>query len=589
MSAAMPDLVSLPFELKLGLQDLVANMSVHCGQTLGRLDLIGALGGRPQSRYLLSVSKQVFQITGSCPDRIVCKKITSNMKGKIITAEGAQQVITGSDFQLKIGETVAFSGFQCSRRDGDLMEIEFPDMELSNCFTASLKSTAPAEESVEEPGTTDDDEEVVEMPVDGSRLVMVKDEPMYEVADADEEPKAMYEVADAEKEPKAAEVAERTDAMEVEERPSTVMVKAEPGSEKASVELASEEERASMIPVKSEIGETMECVQSVRIHIAFPKRGLELLFEAVEPGWEFGRETFSRESDDRVKGQIPRQVFVIDDVEAGGQNIKVQMISPRFKCFLVSEDATQRELPDSFYFARQETVLFVNKTRQDDDVLFILSFSEDEIDLLSEDDDNDSGEESLEEEDDGSAEEGEECDSEYDSDSDFIDNSFEDVGLSAYVEVDAMLKISKQHLKRQCGEDSALGIFMNLNDREELMAAHGRLKDHVQKLKIAHDVEKKETIKFAVTNVDENEQCDGKPFQSFEGHRKLLEGLYIENHLGKGRNDESCFGYRPPKPADEESSQADAAMPKAKKSRVIKPAVVPHTDGDKGPAEGSAL
>ena len=586
MSAAMPDLVSLPFELKLGLQDLVANMSVHCGQTLGRLDLIGALGGRPQSRYLLSVSKQVFQITGSCPDRIVCKKITSNMKGKIITAEGAQQVITGSDFQLKIGETVAFSGFQCSRRDGDLMEIEFPDMELRNCFTASLKSTAPAEESVEEPGTTDDDEEVVEMPVDGSRLVLVKEEPRYEAADAEEEPKAAG-VADAEEEPKAAEVAERTDAMEVEERLSTVMVKAEPGSEKASVELASEEERASMILVKSEIGETMECVQSVRIHIVFPKRGLELLFDAVEPGWEFGRETFSQESDDRVKGQIPRQVFVIDDVEAGGQNIKVQVMSPRFKCFLVSEDATQRELPDLFYFARQERVLFVNKTRQDDDVLFTLSFSEDEVDLLSEDNDDDSGEESLEEEDEGSAEESEECDSEYDSD--FVDNSFEDVGLSAYVEVDAMLKISKQHLKRQCGEDSALGIFMNLNDRDEVMAAHGRLKDHVQKLKLALEVEKKESIKFAVTNVDENEQCDGKPFQSFEDHRKLLEGLYIEKHLGKGRNDESCFGYRPLKPADEEGSQADAAKPTAKRPRVIKPAVVPHTDGDKGPAEGSAL
>jgi hypothetical protein len=102
------------------------------------------------------------------------------------------------------------------------------------------------------------------------------------------------------------------------------------------------------------------------------------------------------------------------------------------------------------------------------------------------------------------------------------------------------------------------------------------------------DEERKAALEENRINVVRNIEWDRAPYDAFEEKTRELEQLYVANHIAK-HPDKPCFGYRPPKPADEESSQADAAKSKAKRPRVIKPAVVPHTDGDKGPAEGSAL
>ncbi len=104
------------------------------------------------------------------------------------------------------------------------------------------------------------------------------------------------------------------------------------------------------------------------------------------------------------------------------------------------------------------------------------------------------------------------------------------------------------------------------------------------------DEERKAAFEENCINVVRNIEWDRAPYDAFEEKTRELEQLYIANHIAK-HPDKPCFGYRPPKPVDEELSQpkADEEKPKAKRPRVIKPAVVPHTDGDKGPAEGSAL
>jgi hypothetical protein len=564
MSSAVPVLVNI----QLKLQDLAVHKSAQYGQTFGRGDLVEALAGGTQPRYLLAVSRQVFKIRGPCREGVVCEKLTPNMRCRILDAQGKFTPVETNVFQLKNGQTAAFSGFMSNLIDRDVMQIDFPDVELRNCFTVSLEfisllASVKEEPDDEEGAEPSDDHEAEPEPVAVSGPVSVKCEKIdAEMEEAPAEAAVAKEVTPAAKEITPA-------ATETEEVPRAAMVKAEPVYE--NVEPVVE---ALPVLVKSEECEVMDGEQSVQIHIGFPKFEFELPYDAVERGWDFGRARFSEVSLDRVKIQIPRQVFVIDYVEPGGQKIKIQMITPKLKCFLVPEGGQERtEVSDTFEVSRNEIVLFVNKEREDTEVLFTLRFSDDELNLISdeeEDIEEDKGDcEDEEDLEDANMNAYESCDF-TDSEDEYVEN---DVAQAIGDMLDASVKgfrgaFDKDAEAEEVPKFSAIG-------KRVVQEAHRFFDVRADSVKldligVPSDAVRKITLEKSCANIEDNKEWAKAPYSDFEEKTRELEDLYVINHILK-HPDKSCYSYRVAKP-----DEVVLPKPAAKKARTIKPTVTPH-------------
>jgi hypothetical protein len=275
-----------------------------------------------------------------------------------------------------------------------------------------------------------------------------------------------------------------------------------------------------------------------------------------------------------VKRQISEKVFVVEEIQPGGGVMSIKMISPRFKCFLVSEDGQsdmKRELPDLFSFSLKQSVLFVNKVRQDNKVLFTIGFSEDEIDLISSDDEEiaPEGDEECDEE---------ECDEE-DEDSDASSglNSIEDDFIEEDVGriLEDMLDDSKKHLGGTCDKEAPVFSYAGT---QVVRAAHDhftlRAAELVTNPLTALDEDRKASLEESRTNLVRNIEWDQAPFVKFEEKTLELEKLYTASHVAK-HPDKPCFGYRPVKPVSDPQAPVNPAEPPApKKQRVIKPSVL---------------
>jgi len=573
------------FEIVLRFKEISESFPVIVGQRLGRAVMNG-----PESREFRAVSRQVVEVVAFDSESVRLQKVTPKMQCKIIDSAGGEQTLTTSDFRLRVGEKAAFSGHQCVGNDDDVVEIRFPPVSISDCFLVSLKPVAaPVEVRVKA-------EPTVELPA--VRPVVIKAEPVKaEPATRQEEPKAAeIPVVCEAAEPKAVEIPivrkeagpEKAAEIFIEREVAEPKAAENPSLEPPAEPIAAESpEPAAPAVVKSEDGveAIMESEQSVQIQITFPGRDLKTVkFAGVMSDEVFGRTGISQavnyEKIRNIKTLIPKEAFSVDNVKTGGDEIEISNLSPLFKCYLVSDGQAKIELPDSFCLKRKEVVLFFNKARlledsslDEDRALFSVCFVEDEINLLTDDDEEEL--ESIEPLAEGEDSSGENA---YDEDDGFIDTELDDFGQKVGMEVASMMDISMKHLAKQCREEKDVGVFFEIQGRDELMAAHEKLEDRVKSLKLVPESERKDTFGFVVQNVDDNEECDKKPFLSFEAHRKLLEGLYIQSHLNKQRGDEPCFAYRPPKPVEPSGS------PAPKRARTIKPTVVPHAEAVVPPA-----